>query len=110
MRAAFMDTMAVTGRFKKQHLFIMQTANPNWKENQRELNDKLPCMDRDEGCTKRYPWAFCEETLVDEDGYPLLYTADATTRTRLRQGRYNPYLTHRYQAHISVEVFISGYL
>jgi helitron helicase-like protein len=32
MRAAFMDTMAVTGRFKKPHLFITMTSNPNWAE------------------------------------------------------------------------------
>ena len=35
-----------------------------------ELNDKSPCLDRN-GCTKRYPRTFCEETSVGEDSYPL---------------------------------------
>jgi helitron helicase-like protein len=33
MRAAF---MVVTGRFKKPHLFITMTSNPNWAETHRE--------------------------------------------------------------------------
>jgi len=37
MRAAFMDAMAITGRFKKPHLFITLTSNSNWAETNREL-------------------------------------------------------------------------
>ena len=38
MRAAFMDAMAVTGRFKKPHLFLTMTTNPKWPEIQQELH------------------------------------------------------------------------
>ena len=41
-----------------------------------ELNDQAPCMDGEKACTKRYPRAFCEETLVGEDGYPLYRRRD----------------------------------
>jgi hypothetical protein len=46
MRAAFMDAMAVTGRFKKPHLFITKTTNPNWPEIQRELIGDEKAVDR----------------------------------------------------------------
>jgi helitron helicase-like protein len=32
MRAAYMDAMAITGRFRKPHLFLTMTANPSWAE------------------------------------------------------------------------------
>jgi hypothetical protein len=224
MRAAFMDAMAVTGRFKKPHLFVTMTTNPNWPEITRELdpgqeaidrpdlvarvfklkkeqltdeifgdgifgkcparvwtieyqkrglphlhmllflqdsdhflepdvidemvcaelpdpswdpdgeltdivrsamihgpcgefNERSPCMDPDQGCTKRYPRAFCDETSVGEDGYPLYRRRDhphtAFERVVGRQTvtvdnrwvvPYNPYLTRRYKCHVNVEV------
>jgi helitron helicase-like protein len=46
MRAAYMDAMAITGRFRKPHLFITKTANPNWLEVERELLPGQTAMDR----------------------------------------------------------------
>jgi helitron helicase-like protein len=46
LRAAFMDAMAVTGRFKKPHLFITKTTDPNWPEIQRELIGDEKAVDR----------------------------------------------------------------
>jgi Helitron helicase-like domain at N-terminus len=46
MRAAYMDAMAITGRFRKPHLFITKTANPSWVEVQRELLPGQTAMDR----------------------------------------------------------------
>jgi hypothetical protein len=224
LRAAFMDAMAVTGRYRKPNLFLTMTTNPNWPEIQRELigdetaldrpdlvarvfrlkkeqmlaeifkdgifgkcparvwtieyqkrglphlhllvflkdadyhflepevidemvcaelpdrswdpNGELtdivksamihgpcgeldrgaPCLDGN-GCTKRYPRAFCEETSVGEDGYPLYRRRDHphTAFDKVVNGRtvrmdnrwvvpYNPYLTRRYKCHINVEV------
>jgi hypothetical protein len=224
MRAALMDAMAVTGRFKKPNLLLTMTTNPNWPEITRELlgrqeaidrpdvvarvfklkkkqltaeifgdgifgrcparvwtieyqkrglphmhmllflqdsenflepevidemvcaelperswdtdgeltaivrsamihgpcgefNRQSPCMDPEQGCTKRYPRAFCDETTVGEDGYPLYRRRDHphTAFERVVNGRtvtidnrwvvpYNPYLTRRYKCHVNLEV------
>jgi hypothetical protein len=32
MHAAYMDAMAITGHFRKPHLFLTMTANPEWEE------------------------------------------------------------------------------
>ena len=82
-----------------------------------EFNDQSPCMDAEKGCTKRYPRAFCDETSVGEDGYPLYRRRDHphTAFQRVVNGRsvtidnrwvvpYNPYLTRRYKCHINMEV------
>ena len=83
-----------------------------------------PCMVKKAGqsqpvCSKRYPRSFQEETIVQEDGYPL-YWRRCSGRTVSMQVRgqsmtlgnqwvvpYNPYLTWKYQAHINVEVCAS---
>lgn len=74
-------------------------------------------------CSKHYPRAFQEETLLQEDGYPLYRRQDNGSRISypLRRGNevidfafdntwvvpYNPYLSWRYKAHINVEVCAS---
>jgi Helitron helicase-like domain at N-terminus len=87
-----------------------------------EHNPKAPCMEVDARtgrarCTKNFPRAFCEETIVGEDGYPL-YRRRNSPQTAFEKTvnsqrvtidnrwvvPYNPYLTKRYKAHINVEV------
>ena len=90
-------------------------------------NPKAPCMSQAIGggpatCSKRYPRAFTDETLMQQDGYPV-YRRRADGRTFTRSDRtvtgqqflfdnrwvipYNAYLTRRYKAHINVEVCAS---
>ena len=62
-------------------------------------------------CTKKYPKPFYEETMVDEDGYPVYRRRN--TKVFALKGKftydnrnvvpYNRYLLLKYQAHINVE-------
>ena len=63
-------------------------------------------------CKKRYPRAWVQETVWNEDGYPIYRRCNNGRTTEI--GRrvvdnrsivpYNPYLSKRYNAHINVEV------
>lgn len=63
-------------------------------------------------CRKRYPRAWAEETIWNEDGYPTYRRRNdgrrVEVRNRVLDNRfvvpYNPYLSKRYNAHINVEV------
>jgi hypothetical protein len=91
-----------------------------------DINPKSPCMvknDRGElTCSKRFPKAFIEETLVNEDGYPQYKRTrnmDSSCRysipnpSRCGSSRfeidnrwivpYNPYLSKKFKTHINVE-------
>ena len=81
---------------------------------------QAPCMQNHQQasttCAKRFPKAFQDATVLQEDGYPL-YRRRNTGDTYIgRNGfaydnrwvvPYNPYLSWRYQAHINVEVCAS---
>ncbi|XP_053667906.1 uncharacterized protein LOC128718291 [Anopheles marshallii] len=77
-------------------------------------NRKSPCM-KDGVCTKRYPKSFCEQTRASENGYPE-YRRRNDGRTVTVKGvvldnrhvvPYNPWLSHKYDCHINVEVCTS---
>jgi len=84
---------------------------------------RSPCMASGTGsglgqarCAKRFPKDFQEETVVQEDGYPLYRRRNNGDTYVGRNGfsydnrwvvPYNPYLSYRYQAHINVEVCAS---
>ena len=88
-------------------------------------NFNSPCMVKDEEtgatyCSKQFPKEFCNETTVQENGYPLYQRCNdlSTAFTKRINGQnvvidnrwvvpYNPYLIWRYQAHINVEVCAS---
>ena len=91
-----------------------------------DINIHVPCMQTVNGttsCSKRFPKAFQEETILQEDGYPLYRRRNNgqsfTTQVRTHIGMqtftfnnqyvvpYNPYLSWRYKAHINVEVCAS---
>lgn len=73
-------------------------------------NPNSPCM-KNNFCTKRYPRDLVDQTTLQEDGYPIY-------RRRARQPvvhngvsidnswvvPYNPYLCHKYDSHINVEM------
>ena len=70
-----------------------------------------PCM-KDGKCFKRYPRSFQENTIENEDGYPI-YRHRNNGRTVEVRGiqldnrwvvPYNPYLTTKYDCHINVEI------
>ncbi|KAM0926706.1 hypothetical protein ACQ4PT_003685 [Festuca glaucescens] len=74
------------------------------------MNGKCPCM-KDGVCSKRFPKSFCEETHVDQSGYPI-YRRRADGRTIVKDGHildnrwvvpHNVALLKRYQAHMNVE-------
>jgi len=80
------------------------TANPN-----------APCMlnGKHKGkCDKRYPKAFCDETLSEVDGYPIYRRRDDGIKvyknghifTNAHVVPYNPYLSAKYNCHINVEI------
>jgi len=71
-------------------------------------------------CSKHYPRDFQQETIIQENGYPLYRRRDAG-QSFIIQGKgtargqqiiidnryvvsYNPYLTWRYKAHVNVEI------
>jgi hypothetical protein len=74
------------------------------------MNGKCPCM-KDGACSKRFPKSFCEETHVDQSGYPIYRRRD-DGRTVVKDGHvldnrwvvpHNVVLLKRYQAHMNVE-------
>ncbi|SAM00063.1 hypothetical protein [Absidia glauca] len=92
------------------------------------LNPKSPCMAKNAHglliCTKRFPKAHSEETIVTENGYPIykrsatvnpadIYTVPdprmaGSSRIRIPIDNgwivpYNPFLSKKYKAHINVE-------
>ncbi|SAM09603.1 hypothetical protein [Absidia glauca] len=92
------------------------------------LNPKSPCMAKNAHglliCTKRFPKAHSEETIVTENGYPIykrsatvnpadIYTVPdprmaGSNRIRIPIDNgwivpYNPFLSKKYKAHINVE-------
>ena len=74
------------------------------------LNPHAPCM-KDGKCTKHYPWAFQEHTMMDKDGYPLYAPPNNGQSYKVRgvmvDNRwivpYNPFLSAKYNCHINVE-------
>lgn len=73
------------------------------------MNGKCPCM-KDGVCLKRFPKSFCEETHVDQSGYPIYRRVDG--RTVVKDGHvldnrwvvpHHVALLKRYQAHMNVE-------
>ncbi|XP_058122371.1 uncharacterized protein LOC131285143 [Anopheles ziemanni] len=74
-------------------------------------NPAAPCM-KDGVCSKRFPKPFCDETRQTEDGYPM-YRRRNDGRTVVVKNvaldnrhvvPYNPWLSHKYNCHINVEV------
>lgn len=74
------------------------------------MNVKCPCM-KDGVCSKRFPKSFCEETTVDQSGYPV-YRRREDGRVVVKDGHilnnkwvvpHNVVLLKRYQAHMNVE-------
>jgi hypothetical protein len=74
------------------------------------MNVNYPCM-KDGGCSKRFPKSFCEETSVDQSGYPV-YRRRSDGRTVVKDSHildnrwvlpHNVALLKRYQAHLNVE-------
>ncbi|TFY55103.1 hypothetical protein EVG20_g9444 [Dentipellis fragilis] len=77
-------------------------------------NPNAPCM-REGKCSKGFPKAFQQETVMTSDGYPIYARPDDgrtyEVRGSLVDNRwivpYNPYLSSKYNAHINVECVIS---
>lgn len=77
-----------------------------------KLNPKAPCMV--EGlCSKRYPKDFANETLANEDGYPVYRRRDNGLKIKTSSGieignnwiiPYNRYLSQKFNCHINVEI------
>jgi hypothetical protein len=79
------------------------------------LNPKSVCME-DGKCTKDFPKAFTNETIMNENGYPSYARPDNgihlkkinNNKETIIDNRfvvpYNPYLTLKYNAHINVEL------
>lgn len=78
------------------------------------LNPKAPCME-DGKCTKDFPKAFSEATVITHDGYPHYRRRDDGNTVTV--GRHdidnrwivphNPYLSKKFQAHINLEACMS---
>lgn len=83
-----------------------------------QFNMESPCMDRDRGCTKRYPRRFVDETRTGDDGYPEYRRRSPAqggiSFERSVRGRtvpinntwvvpYSPLLCKMFNAHINVE-------
>ncbi|CAB4416166.1 unnamed protein product [Rhizophagus irregularis] len=70
-----------------------------------------PCM-KDGKCSKRYPRNFQENTIENEDSYPLYRRKNNGKTVEVRGVQldnrwvvtYNPYLTTKYNCHINVEI------
>jgi len=69
-----------------------------------------PCM-KNFKCTKFFPKKFIEQTIVDQDGYPV-YKRSSKSHTIVKNGivldnrnvvPYNTKLLMKYQAHINME-------
>jgi len=70
-----------------------------------------PCMTKNNKCSKFFPKKFIEQTIVDQDGYPV-YKRSSNTHTIVKNGialdnrhvvPYNKKLLLKYQAHINME-------
>ena len=75
-----------------------------------KYNMNSPCM-FDGSCSKKFPKPFCEETIINVDGYPK-YRRRNNGVTAIVNSReidnswvvpYNPYLSLKYNCHINVE-------
>ena len=91
------------------------------------VNSRAPCMTistpgQPSTYSKRYPFFFQPETLLNRDGYPLYQCHDNGNLHIIHPARngndevrldncwvvlHNPYLTCRYKAHINVEISAS---
>jgi hypothetical protein len=77
------------------------------------LNPKSVCM-LEGSCSKNFPKAFCAETDISADGYPVYRRRDNSheahfTRNNIQADNrfvvpYNPFLSLKYNAHINVEL------
>jgi hypothetical protein len=66
-------------------------------------------------CAKKFLKAFCEETIVNDNGYPTYRRRDTGVTHRLKRGQsvfevdnrwvvpYNPWLSLKYDSHINLE-------
>ncbi|XP_041785861.1 uncharacterized protein LOC121601111, partial [Anopheles merus] len=79
-----------------------------------ENSPHSPCMT--EGvCSKNFPKSFCERTHVAENGYPAYrrkidertVTLDGVTLDNRHVVPYNPWLVHKFNCHINVEICTS---
>jgi hypothetical protein len=75
------------------------------------FNSNAPCMQNGK-CSKRYPRAFQEHTVENEDSYPVYRRRDDGQKVTIKGVEldnrwivpYNPYLTTKYNCHINVEI------
>lgn len=74
-------------------------------------NKKSPCMNPKGRCTKYYPKKFINNTIIDNDGYPVYRRRDNGAQI-LKSGitldnrhvvPHNPHLLMKYQAHMNME-------
>ena len=78
------------------------------------LNNNCPCM-QDGKCSKNFPKAFNNGTVVNVDGYPSYSRPDNGRTVRVRNidldnrwvVPYNPFLCKKYAAHINLEACVS---
>ena len=78
------------------------------------INKNSPCMD-EEGCSKKFPKDFNEETMINDNGYPTYKRRNTGVVHRLKRGNthyevdnrwvvpYNPWLLLKYDCHINIE-------
>ena len=77
-------------------------------------NPNAPCMVNGV-CSKRFPKAFCDETIINEKSYPQYRRRPGQSFIRTRGQNqlaidnswvvpYNPYLSAKYQCHVNVEI------
>jgi len=74
------------------------------------LNPNSPCMQEGK-CSKKYPRDFCEQSRMDQDGYPIYKRPNNGRRMTVGKFNidnrwvipYNAYLLKRFSAHINVE-------
>ncbi|CAF1145835.1 unnamed protein product [Brachionus calyciflorus] len=67
-----------------------------------ESNPNSPCM-VDGKCSKKFPKEFCEETILENNTYPV-YKRSASNPDNKWVVPYNPYLSTKYNCLINVEV------
>ncbi|CAF3364304.1 unnamed protein product [Rotaria sp. Silwood2] len=81
------------------------------------LNPKSICM-VEGSCSKNFPKAFCNETDVSTDGYPIYRRRNNSNETHFKRNNiqvdnrfvvpYNSLLSLKYNAHINVELCSTG--
>jgi hypothetical protein len=77
-------------------------------------NPRSPCMENGR-CTKRYPKAFTDRTVMDDNGYPQYLRPNDGRAYDVRGVQvdnswivpYNPYFSAKYNCHINVECAVS---